>query len=340
MLGAARQHSCASDSGVPLAAAPQRASLVVVVDDDGALRHALSAALVKLGYRVVEASDGEGALATMNNVQPDLVLLDVVLPGIDGIQVCRTIRGNPPTRLLPVVLLTGSAGRDARIEGLNAGASDFLTKPFDLSELEIRIRNLIAAHQMVRELDSVEQILCSIALAVEARDRSTGDHCERLSMLAHRFGQRLGLGEPQLLTLRRAGHLHDIGKIGVPDAVLLKPGPLDKEEWLVMRSHAEIGARICAPLRSLQEVVPVVRHHHERWNGSGYPDGLSGEAIPFLARVFQLADAYDALVHDRCYRRALIPDEASGLMRGESSRGAWDPELTARFCDFVADSGQ
>lgn len=308
---------------------------VVVADDDDALRKALSAALVRLGYAVEQAPDGNSALAAVARFEPDLVLLDVDMPGLDGFQVCRALRSEPATRLLPVVLLTGYSEREARFEGLNAGASDFLTKPFDLPELSIRVRNLVAAHRIVKDLESVEQIICSVAKAVEARDGGTGDHCERLAGLAARFGRHLGLTDHQILALGRAGFLHDFGKIGVPDAVLLKPGPLDPEEWRLMRRHPEIGAEICAPLRALREVVPVIRHHHERWNGSGYPDRLKGEEIPYLARVFQIVDAFDALTNDRCYRRALSFEAAVGMLSDEAERGLWDPGLVDRFGELM-----
>jgi putative two-component system response regulator len=311
------------------------AGTVLVCDDQQENVDLVAAALAPLGYEVLPALDGETALAAARSHQPDVVLLDVMMPEMDGYEVCRRLKADPETRLLPVVFLTGLDSREARMRGLDAGATDFLSKPFDLTELEVRVRNLASFHRLTQELDHAEQMLFAIARAVEARDEVTGDHCERLSALAARLGERLGLGVDAVKALRRAGYLHDIGKIGVPDAVLLKPGPLTAEEWAVMRGHVEIGVSICAPLRTLRPVLPIIRHHHERRDGSGYPDRLRGDEIPLLARVFQVVDVFDALTNDRPYRRAVSPQEAVALIRDEVARGWWDPEIAGAFAAMV-----
>ncbi len=307
------------------------------MDDDPGALEALGDALGTLGYDVWQSVDGSVAPMLAREHQPDVILLDVKMPGKDGYEVCRELKAEPLTSLIPVVFLTGYGSREARLEGLEAGASDFLNKPCDMVELEARVRNLVAFRRMTLELDSAEQMVFSIARAVEARDRDTGDHCERLAHLGVRLGERMGLGAEQLKALRRGGFLHDLGKIGVPDAVLLKPGPLTDDEWQVMKRHVEIGVEICSPLRTLQPVLPLIRHHHERWDGSGYPDGLAGEDIPLIARVFQVVDVYDALTNDRCYRRALRPDEALEVLRDETALGHWDPLVVDQFRAMVTD---
>jgi len=300
------------------------AGIVLAIDDQPANLEALAGALTPLGYRVWQAQDGEAGLALAHERQPDVILLDIVMPGMDGFEVCRRLKAHEETRLVPIVFLTGLDTRQARLQGLEAGATDFLSKPFDLVELEVRVRNLVAFRRLIQDLDSAEQILFAVARAVEARDAGTGDHCDRLSGLAARLGERLGLDDESLTALRRAGYLHDIGKIGIPDAILLKPGELDSEEWRIMRSHVEIGVGICAPLRTLRAVLPIIRHHHERQDGSGYPDGLKAEEIPFLARTFQVADIYDALTSDRPYRKAMTSRDAFRVLRREVTRRWWD----------------
>ncbi|MCX7894753.1 MAG: response regulator [Thermoanaerobaculum sp.] len=304
---------------------------VLVVDDQPLNTEALAQALGPLGYDVWQALDGPTALLLAKERLPDVVLLDISMPGMDGFEVCRQLKADPDTRLLPVVFLTGLDSRDTRLAALEVGATDFLTKPFDLVELEVRVRNLVNYRRLIQDLDDAERMLFAVARAVEARDEGTGEHCDRLSHLAVWLGKQLGLDEDALKALRRAGYLHDIGKIAIPDRILHKPGPLDPEEWVIMRSHVEIGVEICSPLRTLQPVIPIIRHHHERRNGSGYPDGLKGEQIPYLARVFQVADVFDALTSRRPYRSPLPPQEAVRVLREETARGLWDPEVVEVF---------
>lgn len=311
-----------------------RGSVLAVDDDPGALE-ALANALGTLDFDVWQATDGSAALVLAKERSPDVVLLDVMMPGLDGYEVCRRLKKDADTRLIPVVFLTGVDSREGRIQGLEAGASDFLNKPCDLVELQVRVRNLINFRRMTQELDSAEQMVFSIARTIEARDRETGDHCERLARLSVRLGESLGLVGEDLVTLRRGGFLHDLGKIGIPDAVLLKPGAFDDKEWEIMKRHVDIGVEICSPLRSLRPVLPLIRHHHERYDGSGYPDGLSGDAIPIIARVFQVVDVYDALTNDRCYRKALPASKAVEILREEADRGLWDPSIVEQFVDSL-----
>ncbi len=312
---------------------------VLAVDDQPENLASLAEALEPLGYTVWTATGGIDAIDMARERQPDVILLDVMMPEMDGYEVCRRLKADDETRLLPVVFLTGLDSRQARLTGLETGATDFLSKPFDLVELEVRVRNLVNFRHLTQDLDDAEQILFAVARTVEARDESTGDHCDRLSDLAARLGARLGLNAEAVKALRRAGYLHDIGKIGIPDAVLLKPDTLTPEEWVVMRSHVEIGVRICSPLRTLRTVLPIIRHHHERRDGSGYPDGLKGDAIPVLARAFQVVDVFDALTSDRPYRRAMSVDAALDILSSETGRGWWDPEIVDAFALMVHEQG-
>jgi len=312
---------------------------VLAVDDDPGALSALADALGTLGFEVVQAADGATALELARQHLPDVVLLDVQMPGMDGFEVCRQLKAQPDLLLVPVVFLTGHGSRRARLEGLEAGATDFLNKPCDLVELEVRVRNLVNFRRLTTELDSAEQMVFSIARVVEARDKDTGDHCERLGRLGVGLGERLELDGEHITALRRGGYLHDLGKIGIPDEVLLKPGKLTADEWTVMKRHVEIGVEICSPLRSLAPVLPLIRHHHERFDGSGYPDGLSGEEIPLLARVFQVVDIYDALTVDRCYRAAMSVEEAVAVVKSETEKGFWDREIVGEFLAMLDENG-
>jgi putative two-component system response regulator len=309
--------------------------IVLAVDDDPGALSALADALGTLGFQVLQAADGATALELARERLPDVVLLDVQMPGMDGFEVCRQLKSDPRLLLVPVVFLTGHGSRRARLERLEAGATDFLNKPCDLVELEVRVRNLVNFRRLTTELDSAEQMVFSIARVVEARDQDTGDHCERLAKLSVGLGRRIGLDGEQITALRRGGYLHDLGKIGIPDEVLLKPGKLNGPEWSVMKRHVEIGVEICSPLRSLQPVLPLIRHHHERFDGSGYPDGLAGEEIPLLARVFQVVDIYDALTVDRCYRPAMTVDEAVAVIKEETHKGFWDQNIVSEFLTML-----
>lgn len=312
---------------------------VLVIDDQQTNRQAVADALGPLGYTVLEAADGEAGLRAAADASPDVILLDVMMPGMDGFEVCRRLKDHVDTRLLPVVFLTGLDTREARLRALEVGATDFLSKPFDLVELEVRVRNLVAFRRLIQDLDSAEQILFAVARTVEARDERTGEHCDRLATLAARLGERLGVDQEGITALRRAGYLHDIGKIGIPDAILNKRGPLTPEEWVVMRTHVTIGVGICSPLRTLRSVVPIIRCHHEHRDGSGYPEGLVGEEIPHLARVFQVVDVYDALTSDRPYRAAMPPPTAVATLRAEAAKGWWDQEIVRVFADMLAEGG-
>jgi putative two-component system response regulator len=313
---------------------PERAAqTVLVVDDEITNVKLLTRLMTGLGYQVRSAANGELALAEVARERPDLVLLDVNMPKVDGFEVCRRLKREPATRLLPIVLITGLTASEDHIKGIEAGADDFLTKPFNVPELEARVRSLTRLKRYTDELDSAESVILSLGLTIEARDPYTQDHCERLARYAAALGGHLGLDEAQRVALDRGAFLHDVGKVGIPDAILLKPGPLTSSERERMQQHTVIGHRLCGEFRALEHVRPIVRHHHERLDGSGYPDGLKGDAIPLLAQIISIVDVYDAVTTTRPYRAALSTEEAVRELREEVRRG-WKSEALVEA--FVA----
>jgi len=309
---------------------------ILVVDDDAAVRSSLARLLQAEGLQVATAGNGTGALEAIERVRPDVVLLDVLMPDLSGYQVCHAIKTNPATRLIPVVLLTGLSATDDRVQGLEAGADDFITKPPERIELLARVRSLVRMKHYTDELEQAEAVLLALARSIEGKDPCTEGHCERLSRYASALGSRLGLSLNDTVALERAGVLHDIGKVAVPDSILLKKGPLSDDEWNVVREHPVTGEHICRPIRSFAPVLPIIRHHHEKFNGSGYPDGLSGNHIPITARVLQVADVFDALTTDRPYRPAMSHEKALETMREEVGQGWWDPDVFAALPNLVA----
>ncbi|MGH9416071.1 MAG: HD-GYP domain-containing protein [Terriglobales bacterium] len=314
---------------------PRREFHVLVVDDDEVSRMLTEQMLVMKRYRVVTAGSAEEASTAIARQAPDLILLDVVLPGQSGIELCRELKDNSATRLIPIILITGLSEREAKLRGIEAGADDFLSKPVDPQELFARVKSLLRLKQFTDELESAETVLFSLALGVEARDPYTEGHCARLADYAAELGRAMRLPEEDIVALRRGGVLHDIGKIAVPDAILRKPGPLDAQELAILRRHPVTGEQICSPLRTLSRVLPIIRHHHEHWNGQGYPDGLVGEEIPLLARILQVVDAYDALTTSRPYKAAWPHAEARDVMLAEARELWWDQEIVRLFFDLL-----
>jgi putative two-component system response regulator len=312
--------------------------VILVADDNEANRELLSALLSAEGYEVVCVGDGRQALERMDGDFIDLALLDVVMPGRTGFQVCQAIKTKPETRLIPVVLFTGLNSDADRIHGILCGADDFLNKPINKQELLARVHSLLRLKHFTDELDNAEAVLFSLALTIEAKDPYTEGHCDRLSKYSVAMGEKLGLSEELRLALRRGGLIHDIGKLAVPEHILLKPGPLTPEERKIMEQHTIVGERICAPLRSFRNVLPIIRHHHEKQDGSGYPDGLKGGQVPQTARILQVTDIYDALTTDRPYRKALPLEKAFAIMREEVKRGWWDGSLVDQLELLVRES--
>lgn len=305
--------------------------LILVVDDQPLNVELLEADLSEYGYEVVTAYDGKMALEKVENEQPDLILLDVMMPGMDGFEVCRRLKSDPETMLIPIVMVTALSEKSDRIKGIEAGVDDFLTKPYDRQELQARVKSLLRVKLYTDELERAEAVISSLALSVEAKDSYTEDHCNRLSFYSVKVGEMFDLPHEQLRALRLGGALHDVGKIGIPDAILHKNGKLTPEEFETMREHPVIGYNICKPLRSLRHVLPIIRHHHERFDGSGYPDGLKGEEIPLTARILTVVDVFDALRTERPYKPAFDREKAMAILEEETAKGWYDPEVLSKF---------
>ena len=314
-----------------MSASQSHKGTILVADDNEANRELVSALLGAEGYQVVCVADGRQARETVDSDSIDLALLDVVMPRPTGFELCQAMKSKSETRLIPVILLTSLNSEADRIHGLMCGADDFLTKPVNKQELLARVQSLLRLKQFTDELDNAETVLFSLALTIEAKDPYTEGHCDRLSKYSVALGEKLGLPQDLSVALRRGGLIHDIGKLAVPEHILLKPGPLTPEERKIMERHTVIGEGICAPLRSFRHVLPIIRHHHEKQDGSGYPDGLKGAQVPLTARILQITDIYDALTTDRPYRKALPSEKAFAIMREEVKRGWWDGSILDEF---------
>ena len=324
-----------SDSlDVALAAISERPT-ILVVEDEPHIREVLAGLLGALGYRLLMAISAEQALDALNVVSPDLVLTDVHLGAMSGIELCARLKADPRYELMPVVILTAVGDLEARVAGLAAGADDFFTKPVEFVELRTRLAALLRVKMLLGQLERAEAVITTLALTIEARDPYTLGHCDRLSRYAVALGQALGLDHEMLRALRLGGYLHDLGKIAVPDGILLKPGPLDPMEQERIRAHPGAGSDLVLGLRSMELVRPIMRHHHEKWDGSGYPDGLKGAAIPLGARIISVVDVFDALHTERPYKAALPRSEAVSLLIRETDAGYWDPKVVETFLEIL-----
>jgi putative two-component system response regulator len=307
---------------------------VLVVDDYEPNLRGLGLLLERADYAVLTATNGRDALDIVKRERPDLVLLDVLMPGISGLDVCAELKRSDETRLTPVVLISGQQERQTRLAGLEAGADDFLNKPIDPEELQTRVRSLMRLKRLTDDLDSAASLFLTLGRIIEARDPCTEGHCERLTDYATALGRQLNLDQADLEALNRGAFLHDVGKIAIPDRVLLKRGKLTRKEYDLMKRHPAIGDDLCRTVRSFESVRPIVRHHHERLDGRGYPDGLAGDRIPLLAQIVSIVDVFDALTSDRPYRKALPTATAYQMMR-DNARGGWcRPDLLATFIDL------
>jgi putative two-component system response regulator len=320
----------------PLAA--EWPATILVADDDAPARHVLVRILESAGYAVIQAADGSTARQVVSSEMPDLLMLDINMPGTDGIDLCREVKSDPRTNLVPVIHVTGSIGREDRLAALRAGSDEFVAKPFDVEELLTRVRALLRTRRLTAQLVSAEAVMIALAKTVEARDMYTERHLYRVAERAVRVAHVMGLSGLQLETVRLGGLLHDLGKIGVPDAILLKPGILTRDEFEQIKLHPGIGAEIVRPLGPFSAPEPVVLHHHERLDGAGYPDGLRGDGIPLAARIVAVSDAFDAITSDRPYRAVRTPEVGLQILR--DGRGSqWDPAAVDAFCDIYGDLG-
>lgn len=310
---------------------------ILAVDDVSTDRLLLKTILSRHGFLVTEARNGREAIDMLDREDFDGVVIDALMPELDGFQFCRHVRQDKGIELLPIIIVTSLNGIDDITAGFHAGATDFVTKPYNGVELIARVRSSVSKKRLTDRLDDTESVLFALARMVEAKDTNTRDHCDRLAHMAVVFGRDLGCTHEELQALRRGGVLHDLGKLGVPDAILLKKGPLDQDEWAIMQQHPVIGHQLCSPLLTMKRTLQIIRHHHEKWDGSGYPDGLSGTDIPFLARVFQVVDVYDGLCSERPYKPALPRAKVVSIMEDETANGCWDETLVRRFLRIVHD---
>jgi putative two-component system response regulator len=308
---------------------------VLVIDDDPGVLSLFERLLAREGYGVTVATDFDSAQHAIEQQAPDVILLDVVLPGTDGFSICKWLKDNATTRLTPVILVTAFGDRESRINGRRAGADDFLTKPVDLQELVVRVAAAAKLKRYTDDLDSAASIVMTLGVMIEARDGTTEGHCHRMANYATAIGRALGLSAADLQALHRGGFLHDIGMLAMPPLVLLKAGPLEPEEFERIKSHTIVGDDLCRNLRSLQAVRPIVRHHHERRDGSGYPDQLKEDQIPLLAQIISVVDTYDAVTHNRPYQQTQSPADAIRLLRREADQGLRDAALVETFARIV-----
>jgi putative two-component system response regulator len=289
--------------------------------------------LAEQGYDIVEIGIGERAPELCLHLRPDLVLIDASLPDVSGFEVCRRLKEDPRNRLTPMLIITSFSAEQNFSRAQAAGADDLWEPRPSRWEALTRVQSLMQIKSYIDE--QAEAVLVSLAQSVEARDPYTRGHSERISSAAVGFGKKIGLSSDQIDALYIAGIVHDIGKVMVPDAVLMKPGRLDTDEMKIIRQHPVEGERICSPIKSLRRVLPIIRHHHERMDGSGYPDGLRGETIPLTARVLQIVDIYDALTTDRPYRAAFSAQQALATMFEESDLGKLDEDLMRIFPTYA-----
>ena len=325
----------ASDQSMSEVGARRHSARILVVDDNASIAALMSQLLTMRGYEVVTAEDAQQAEAEVQRQAPDLILSDVRMPGKSGYDLCRDLKENPATRLIPFVLITGLTDSADKLRGIEAGADDFLNKPVLAEELTARVKSLLRMKEFTDELETVDSVLCTLGLIVEGRDPYTEGHCERLALNTADLGRHLALDEDSIVALRRGGYLHDLGKIAVPDEILKKGSDLTPDEWKIMKLHPVTGENICKPLKSLRLVLPIIRHHHEHMDGSGYPDGLSGAEIPLLPRILQVVDVYDALRTERPYKPAIGHEQSALTMREKARLGLLDGDLVNEFLDLL-----
>ncbi len=312
---------------------------ILIVDENPLSRMIVHDFLSLEDYKLVELDGMDPIFEGIIEQQPDLILLDAMMRRIDSFTLCRQLKGNHLTANIPIVFTTLTDSRTERIKAMEAGGSDVLVKPLNRIELSTRVKSLINQKCLSDGLNPTEQLLLTIAKAVDSRAVTKGGSI-RVASLVRLFGRYLSLSTAEIENLAFAAHLHDIGTIAIPDAVMLKAGELTTEEKEIIRQHVLLGEEICQPLRNRSGVLPIVRHHHEKWDGSGYPDGLSGETIPYLAQIFQVIDIYDALTSDRPHKRAYSPQEALQIMDEEAKKGWRNPELIEKFTIFIRSQEQ
>jgi putative two-component system response regulator len=308
---------------------------ILVVDDDASIRDMLVKMLAPQGYELITAMNGIEALQRVAIEKPDLVLLDVSMgPGPDGYEVCKKIKSDDETALIPVTFLTAQDAPADRLQGVDVGADDYLTKPVDRDLLLARVRSQLRSKQRIDQLESVESVMFSLARTIEAKDHYAVGHLKRMALYSDQLARAAGVDSSHLLTIRYGAILRDVGKLRIDESILIKAGALTPTEFAEIKRHPQYGADIIAHLRTAPKLTPIVLHHHEQWDGWGYPNGLHGEQIPIAARIVSIIEAYEAMTTKRPYRQALQQGEALRRLRARSGT-QWDPNLIALFCDLV-----
>ena len=308
---------------------------ILVVDPDDDSRRQISTTLADLDHHLIEVGSASEALSILSDQAVNLIMTAARIPDLSGIGLCKVLRKMSAIHLVPIFVVATAEDRELEAQAFSAGADEFFVAPVKQTALRARVHATLRLRSMMESLDDSESVLFSLAKSVEDRDPDLGQHCQRLALMASAMGLALGLPPTAIRSLQHGGYLHDIGKIGIPDRVLFKAGPLTPDEWEIMRSHSVRGERICACMKSLAPVLPIIRHHHEKFDGTGYPDGLKGEELPLLARILQVVDIYDALTTERPYKPAFTPEEALAVMRDETEKGWRDPHLVEVFADLL-----
>jgi len=313
----------------------QMAATIMLVDADAVSSSDWKAFLQNQGYRVVEIETGKTAIQRCPDVKPDLVLLNATLPDIPGFQVCKRLKADPVNRLMPVIMIVSNSDSEPfeASRACQSGADDFWSKPTSRWEVLHRVETILQLKTYIDQ--QAEDVLYALARSIELKIPPMAGHSDRLADCAVRFGEHLGLSQDELKALRAASVLHDIGKVAVPDRILMKPEGLSPDEMQIVRQHPVVGEEICAPLKSFRHLLPLIRHHHERTDGSGYPDGLMGDSIPLGAQILQMADIFDALTTNRPYRKELSTETAMAIMHREASQGLLCQKLFREFSIFV-----
>jgi putative two-component system response regulator len=315
--------------------APVKKPKILIVDDNPTNVELLQAQLKSYSYDLITAFDGDSALKKIEENPPDLVLLDLMMPKISGYEVCQKIKSDKKTQFIPVIVITALKELEDKLKAIEMGADDFLMKPFNKVELVTRVKSLLKLKELYDDVDNSESIIFTLAEMLEAKDVYTRGHSERVAKYSVMLARQIGLNEHDQEMIRRGALLHDVGKIGIREIVLNKPEKLSKEELAHIRSHPARGCEICRGLKSLAPVLPIIRHHHERFDGLGYPDGIGGKELNLGPRIVSIADTFDAMTSNRPYRKGILPGEAIKLIEREKLTGQWDPELVDQFIQLV-----
>lgn len=311
---------------------------ILIVDDDHYSLIIVKEMLLPEGYTILEADSNTTVIKQITDHDPDLILLDLMMPHLDSLELCKSLKQDTRTCLIPIIFMSVNSDRRSRLKCIEAGAVDLLSKPLDSCELSTRVKSLIEQKRLNENASQKEQVLFALVKAIESRHSSGDNSLVKLQHLAIGFSEHLNLSEQDSQNLRYAARLHDIGMVAIPDSIMLKTEELTPQEREKINEHVLIGEQMCQPIKAWRGVLPIIRHHHERWDGSGYPDGLKGTQIPFLAQVFQIIDIYDALTSQRPHKQPLTAEQALRVLMEETKKGWRNPELVKNFSDFIQES--